>query len=158
MPSQINELLFKEIKTMVDSSPSYILCDPSKLTAEQQLKVRSGLHKIGASMKITKLSLLKKVVADDVKGMLDSKVTIALVSAEDMVGAAKVLSQFTADDRLTYKGGHMDGAAIDVAGVKRLASLPDKQTLRGMLVNVLAAPIVGFARVIAEIEKKNKGE
>ena len=48
----------------------------------------------------------------------------------------------------------MDGQAIDAAGIKKLASMPSKQTLRGMLVNVLAAPIVGFARVIAEIEKK----
>lgn len=157
MPSQINELLLTEVKAFVAKTPSFILCDPSKLSSEEQIAVRGGLHKAGAKMKVAKLTLLKQVVPDSVKPFLDGKTTVALVATEDMVGAAKVLDEFTKDDKLTYKGGLMDGAALDVNGVKRLASLPDKQTLRGMLVNVLAAPIVGFARVIAEIEKKQKG-
>jgi large subunit ribosomal protein L10 len=158
MPSMINELLFKDVTDFVAGAQSFILCDPSRLNSEEQIKVRTGLHKAGAKMKVAKISLLRKAVADDVKPFLDGKTTIAMVIAEDMPSAAKVLDAFTKDDKLTYKGGALDGAAIDVKGVQKLASLPDKQTLRGMFVNVLAAPIVGFARVIAEIEKKQKGE
>lgn len=158
MPSQINELLLRDVKALVDASPSYILCDPSRLNSEEQLKVRSGLNKAGAKMKVAKLTLLRQVVPEAVKSCLDGKSTVALVAAADMVAAAKVLDEYTKDDKLTYKGGLMDGDALDVAGVRRLASLPDKQTLRGMFVNVLAAPLVGFARVIAEIEKKQSSE
>lgn len=157
MPSQINELLLADVEAFVKKSPSYILCDPTRLNSEEQIKVRGGLHKAGARMKVAKLSLLRRVVPDSVKPLLDGKATVALVATEDMVGAAKVLEEYTKDDKLTFKGGLMDGEALDVKGVKRLASLPDKQTLRGMLVNILAAPLTGFARVIAEIEKKQKG-
>jgi len=154
MPSLINELLLRDVKALVDSAPSFILCDPSRLNSEEQLKVRTGLSKAGAKMKVAKLTLLRQVLPEAIKASLDGKTTVALIAATDMVAAAKVLDAFTEGDKLTYKGGLMDGEALDVKGIKRLASLPDKQTLRGMLVNVLAAPIVGFARVIAEIEKK----
>jgi large subunit ribosomal protein L10 len=156
MPSQINTLLAKEVSDLVAKQPSYLVVDPSRLNSKQQLALRQGLHKTGAKMKVAKLAHLRRVVPEALRSQLDGKTTIALVAAPDMVSAAKVVDEYTKDDKLTFKGGVMDGAVIDAKGAKRLASLPDKQTLRGMLVNVLAAPLVGLARVIAEIEKKNK--
>ena len=80
--------------------------------------------------------------------------TVALVAASDMIAAAKIVADLEKAQKVSLKGGLMDGQVLDPAGIKKLASMPGKQALRGMLVNVLAAPIVGFVRVIAEIEKK----
>ena len=154
MPSMINDLLLKEVKAMVEANPSFIVLDPSKLKASEQLKLRRDLLGAGAKMKVTKVNLLRIAVPTGAGTMLDGKSTVALVAASDMIAAAKIVADLEKEQKVSLKGGLMDGQVLDSAGVKKLAAMPGKQTLRGMLVNVLAAPIVGFARVIAEIEKK----
>ena len=154
MPSMINDLLLKEVKAMVEANPSFIVLDPSKLKASEQLKLRRDLLGAGAKMKVTKVNLLRIAVPAGAGTMLDGKSTVALVAASDMIAAAKIVADLEKAQKVSLKGGLMDGQVLDPAGIKKLASMPGKQALRGMLVNVLAAPIVGFVRVIAEIEKK----
>lgn len=157
MPSMINELLLKEVKALVDANPSFIVVDPSKLKSNEQLKLRKDLNGAGAKMKVTKVNLLRLVVPKDAAKFLDGKSTVAVVGASDMIAAAKILADLEKEQKVALRGAIMDGQALDSAGVQKLAAMPSKDTLRGMLVNVLAAPLVGLARVIAEIEKKQKG-
>jgi len=154
MPSMINDLLLKEVKALVEANPSFIVFDPSKLKSNEQLKLRRDLLGAGAKMKVTKVNLLRIAVPASAAKILEGKSTVALVAASDMIAAAKIIADLEREQKVSLKGGLMDGQVLDSAGVKKLASMPGKQALRGMLVNVLAAPIVGFARVIAEIEKK----
>ena len=154
MPSFINELMLNEVKVLVAASPSFIVLDPAKLNSADTLKLRKTLRGVGAKMKVAKVALIRRVVPESAAKMCDSKSTIALVLASDMIAAAKVVADLAKEDKVSLKGGLMDGMSLDVAGIKRLAELPSKQTLRGMLVNILAAPLAGLARVIAEIEKK----
>lgn len=156
MPSFINELMLNEVKALVDKTPSFIVIDPSKLGSEDTLSLRSQLRSSGAKIKVAKVAILAKAVPASAAKLLDGRSSIGLVLADDLVTAAKIVQTFADESKLTVKGALMDGQIFDVKGVKRLAELPSKQTLRGMLVNVLAAPLVGLARVIAEIEKKQR--
>lgn len=108
---------------------------------------------------MAKVAIIQKVVSAPAAKMCDGgRCSIALVFASDMIGASKIIADLAKEDKLTVKGGLMDGESLDVAAIKRLADLPSKQTLRGMLVNILAAPLSGLARVIAAIEKKKQGD
>lgn len=158
MPNFINEMMLAEVKTLVEASPSLIVLDPAKLNSAQTLKLRSDLRAAGAKLKVAKVAILQRCVPDGAKAMLDNKSTIALVLANDMLGAAKVVAELAKEEKITLKGGMMDGKVVDTASIKRLAELPDQLTLRGMLVNILAAPLTGMARVIAEIHKKKAGD
>jgi large subunit ribosomal protein L10 len=157
MPSFINELMLNEVKVLVAANPSFIVLDPAKLNSADTLKLRKDLRGVGAKMKVAKVALIRRVVPESAAKMCDSKSTIALVLATDMVAAAKVVADLAKEDKVSLKGGLMDGLSLDIAGIKRIAELPSKQTLRGMLVNILAAPLSGLARVIAAIEKKKSG-
>jgi large subunit ribosomal protein L10 len=156
MPSFINSALLTDVKALVAASPSFIVFDPSKLKSGDQLKLRKSLSGAGAKMKVTKVNLARIAMPQQAHKLLDGKSTIAVVAATDMIAASKIIADLEKEEKLTLRGGIMDGQALDAAGVKKLAAMPSKQALRGMLVNVLAAPIVGLARVIAEIEKKQK--
>jgi large subunit ribosomal protein L10 len=157
MPNFINKMMLDEVKTLVDASPSLIVLDPAKLDSAGTLKLRSDLRGVGAKMKVAKVAIFERVVPESAKKMLDSKSTIALVLTKDMLSASKILASLAKEEKISLKGGVMDGKAVDVASIKRLAELPDQLTLRGMLVNILAAPLTGMARVIAEIHKKKGG-
>lgn len=154
MPSFINELMLKEVKALVDKTPSFIVIDPAKLNSGDTLKLRTQLRSIGARLKVAKVAILSRAVSAEAGKLLEGRSSIGLVLGGDLVGAAKACQDLAKEDKLVIKGALMDGQVLDVKSVTRLAELPSQQTLRGMLVNVLAAPLVGLARVIAEIEKK----
>ena len=158
MPNFINEAMLNEVKVLVDANPSFIVVDPAKLSSSDTLKLRKNLREVGARMKMAKVAIIQKVVSAPAAKMCGGgRCSIALVFASDMIGASKVIADLAKEDKITVKGGLMDGESLDLAGIKRLADLPSKQTLRGMLVNILAAPLSGLARVIAAIEKKKSG-
>lgn len=157
MPSIINELMLTEMTEKLSKASAMIVVDSSRLNSSDTLKLRKELRGVGAQLQVAKVAIIKRAVPSTVVGLCDGKCPIGIILASDMVAAAKLLTDLTKENKISVKGGLMDGLTLDPTGIKRLADLPGKQALRGMLVNVLAAPIVGFARVIAEIEKKKGG-
>ncbi len=158
MPSFINELMLKELSGVAANATSMILVDHSRLKSEETIKLRLDLKKVGAQLKVSKVRLLRRAIpASAAKIIEKSKGSVGVVLATDMVAAAKVVAALVKEDKVTLRGGLMDGATLDIATIKRISELPSKQQLLGMLVNVLQAPIAGFARVISEIHKKQGG-
>ena len=158
MPSLINTLMLGELQGSAAKAETLILVDHSRLNSEDTLKLRSDLRKAGATLKVSKVRLLRRAIPATAAKLIEkSKGSVGVVLAQDMVAAAKIVAELAKLEKLVVRGGLMDGATLDVATVKRISELPSKLQLRGMLVNVLAAPIVGFARVIAEINKKQGG-
>ncbi len=156
MPSAINQMMLTEVKALVDKSSSLILVDASRLKSNESLKLRKDLRGVGAQMKVAKVAIIARAVPAAASKMCEgTRSSLGVVMATDMVAAAKIVADLAKDDKVAVRGGMMDGQALDAKQLKRISELPSKHQLHGMLVNVLAAPIVGFARVIAEIAKKN---
>jgi large subunit ribosomal protein L10 len=75
--------------------------------------------------------------------------------SEDAVAAAKVVADFAkTNDKLVIRGGAYGGKALDVAGVKTLASIPTKEVLLAQLLGLMQSPISRTARVLAAIAEK----
>lgn len=151
MPNIINELAFEEVNSIVAEHPSIILIDPTGLKAGESLKLRRDLHQAGARMKLAKASLVRRAVPEEVAGKIEGKGSLALVGGEDIAAAAKVLKELEKEEKLSFRAGFIDGSALDGKEAKKLADLPGRQELYGMLCNVLAAPMVGLARVLNEV-------
>ncbi len=158
MPSFINELMLKELTSVASNATSLILVDHSRLKSEDTIKLRTALRKAGAKLKVSKVRLLRRAIPASAAKLIEkSKGSVGVIFASDMVAAAKVVADLAKEDKVTVRGGLMDGATLDVATIKRISELPSKQQLLGMLVNVLQAPIAGFARVIAAIHTQQGG-
>ena len=81
--------------------------------------------------------------------------TAVVIGYEDYVAPAKVVNDFAKDhDFYNIKAGVMDGKAIDVAEVKKLASLPSKETLYSMLASALLGNIRNLAVVLDQAREK----
>ncbi len=71
------------------------------------------------------------------------------------MAAAKVVADFAkTNDKLVIRGGAYGGKALDVAGVKTLASIPTKEVLLAQLLGLMQSPISRTARVLAAIAEK----
>lgn len=151
MPSLINELLLNEVKDIVEGSSAMLLVDPVGLKADESLKLRSDLTKIGASMKVCKARLVRKALPDGTENAVEGKGSVGIVSGEDIGAAAKIIRDLVKDEKVSVHGAVMEGTPLDSQRAIALADLPSKDQLRGMLVNVLAAPLQGFVRVLNEV-------
>jgi large subunit ribosomal protein L10 len=93
--------------------------------------------------------------------------TAIVYGGEGPNAIAKTLAEWSKQDKtLVVKGAVADGEFYDAKGVAALAKMPDKNTLRAMLLTgvlgsarglatVLAAPGAGLARVLqARIDKQ----
>ena len=75
--------------------------------------------------------------------------------SQDAVAAAKVVADFAkTNDKLVIRGGVFAGKALDVNGVKQLASSPPKEVLLAQLLGLMQSPISRTARVLAAVAEE----
>lgn len=144
------EELVAEMRDMFANSSTVVVSHYSGLTVAQLEELRGKMREAGASFKVTKNRLTKLALADSkFEGLADIlSGPTAIAFSEDAVAAAKATVEFAKkNDKLVILGGAMDETALDVDGVKALASMPSLDELRGKLVGVLQAPAQKLAAV-----------
>ena len=67
--------------------------------------------------------------------------------------ASKILVDWAkkAPDSLTIRGGFLEGRLLDVDAVKKLATIPDRETLYSLLASAVAAPVTQVATLVSEL-------
>jgi large subunit ribosomal protein L10 len=84
--------------------------------------------------------------------------TAVAFSTEDMIAPAKLMKQYADKfDKLSIKGGVLEGKAISTADVEALASIPSKEVLYSQLVYTLISPITKLAMAAKAIAEKLEG-
>jgi large subunit ribosomal protein L10 len=77
--------------------------------------------------------------------------TAVVTGAQDVCAAAKVMKNFSDEfKKPEIKGGVLDGALLDPAGIKALADLPSREVLLATLLGVLQAPASKLVRTLNE--------
>ncbi len=138
-----------------ERSKASFIVDYKGMNVEQVTILRKKLTGLQSEMKVVRNTLAIRALKEGSKqtdAMNDDFVgTNAIVFAyEDASASAKALSEFSKDvEHLKLKAGLMDGARLDAASVKQLASLPTKDVLRAQLLSMFNAPATGFVRVLA---------
>ena len=120
------------------------------LTVAAMTTLRARMRDAGAGVKVAKNRLaklaLKGTDAEHVADLLKGPTVIAY--SKDPVAAAKVAIDYAkVNEKLVILGGAMGKTALDVNGVKALASLPSLDELRAKLVGLLVAPATKIAQL-----------
>jgi large subunit ribosomal protein L10 len=73
----------------------------------------------------------------------------AIAYSRDPVAAAKVAVEFAkTNDKLVIVGGALGAQALDLEGVRALATMPSLDELRGKIIGLLQAPATKIAMVL----------
>jgi large subunit ribosomal protein L10 len=120
------------------------------LTVADMQKLRSQMKQAGASVKVAKNRIAKIALeGTDVAsiGTLLRGPTL-LAYSSDPVAAAKVAVDFAkTNDKLVILGGAMGKTALNVDGVKALATMPSLDELRAKLIGLIQAPATKIAQL-----------
>ncbi|WP_298668860.1 50S ribosomal protein L10 [uncultured Sphingomonas sp.] len=120
------------------------------MTVAQSTQLRNKMREAGASYKVSKNKLAKIALDGTDYLSLGEMLTgpVGLASSIDPVAAARVAVEFAkTNDKFEIVGGAMGANALDVEGVKALASLPSLDELRAKIVGLLVAPATKLATI-----------
>ena len=127
-----------------------VVAQYSGLTVAQMQNLRKQMKAAGASVQVAK-NRLARIALDGTPvasiGPLLKGPTLIAYSA-DPVAAAKVASAFAKDhEKFVLLGGAMGTTALNVEGVKALATMPSLDELRAKLVGLIQAPATKLAQL-----------
>ena len=125
------------------------------LDVEALSVLRAQARESGGRVRVVKNSVAKRVLAENpgLAPLADSLAgQLIYGTGQSAPSIAKVLKNFAKEhEELSIKAGVMDGSLIDASGVRRLADLPSREQMLGILAGALAAPIAKLARTLGEL-------
>ena len=165
-----------EIAEQIKGSEAVFAIDYRGITVAQVADLRTKLRDNDATFRVVKNTLTERAAdqadAEGLKVLLEGPTALTFVRG-DAAGAAKTIADFqrsTGGELLPFKGGLMNGEALDSAQLTAISKLPSRQVLYGQLVGMVASPITGLARSLngfvsglaialgGVLEKKESGE
>jgi large subunit ribosomal protein L10 len=144
-----------EIAAHIDESQAVFAVDYMGISVSQAAELRAKLRESDATFKVVKNSLTERAAdetgASTLKELLQGPTALTFVRG-DIATAAKALADYgRAIQLLPFKGGLMDGAALDAEQIRALSRLPSREALYGQLVGVVASPVTGLVRTLGAL-------
>ncbi|HMJ34876.1 MAG TPA: 50S ribosomal protein L10 [Baekduia sp.] len=165
-----------EIAEQIQGSEAVFAIDYRGITVAQVAELRTRLRESDSTFRVVKNTLTERAAdqadAEVLKALLEGPTALTFVRG-DAAAAAKAIADYqrsTGGELLPFKGGLMNGEALDAAQITAISKLPSRQVLYGQLVGMVASPITGLARSLnglvsglaialsGVLEKKESGE
>ena len=148
-----------KISESIKGAASMTIVEYRGLTVAQISELKKSLKAVGSSFSVYKNTLFTRASNDLGYSELDQYLSgsNAYVFSKELSAGPKVLAKFAKrNENLVIKAGLAEGRVLDAAGVKTLATLPDKNGLLSMFLSCLNAPIQKFAATVKAVaDSKN---
>jgi len=154
------EAVISDVTGLAAKAQTLVIAEYRGITVADMTKLRNTARSSGVSLSVLKNTLARRAVAGSSFDVVSDQMTGPLIYgfSVDAVAAAKVVAEFAkTNDKLVIRGGAYGGKALDVNGVKQLASIPSKEVLLAQLLGLMQSPISRTARVLSALAEK-KGE
>src|SRR5262249_8308274 len=122
------EQLVAQLKDKLKGANALYYTDFTGINVKKMTDLRRRLRRAGVEYVVIKNTLALKAVNESGLAGVRLKGPTGVVVAKDPITAAKVLTDFRKENeqRPAVKGGLYEGAAVDEALIKKLASLPTR--------------------------------
>jgi len=153
---KINEV--NELREIFKSNCGLIFTDHSGLKAEDAVRVRDRLIEINSYLRIIKNTLALIAAKDVYKDMNIEEIlkgpTSIVVSSEDVISAAKVISDFSKElDALKIKAGILENRLLDSEEMEKLAKLPSREVLLANLMISIKSPVIKLINILDSLTR-----
>ena len=140
----------KELAEELKDAGAIFAVDYRGISVPQAAELRSGLRDADARFRVVKNRLTLRAAdeagTESLKEYLEGPTALTFVKG-DAAQAAKTLFRLGSEwELLGYKGGLMDGEALDEDSFKAIARLPSRDQLNAQFAGVVASPLTGLVR------------
>jgi large subunit ribosomal protein L10 len=143
------------LATEIQESQAVFAVDYRGLSVPQAAELRGKLREAEATFRIVKNSLTERaadqVGAEALKELLAGPTALTFVRGDAALAAKAIADYAKATQLLPFKGGLMDGGAVDAAQITAISRLPSREALYGQLVGVVASPVSGLVRTLGAL-------
>lgn len=151
--------------TSIFTMPSVTFVNFHGLSVGDVSEMRKTLKNEGVKYTVAKKTLVKRIASEKklVGDMPELPGEIAVVypvekDTADVTATARGVYAFQKkfDGRVSIVGGIFDGAFLSGDAMLEIATIPSRDTLLGMFVNVINSPIQGLAVALGQIAEKRQ--
>jgi large subunit ribosomal protein L10 len=158
VPTQEKVETIEAFKGQLDGVTAVFLTEYRGLTVRQLSDLRKQLRAVSAEYKIIKNRLARLAIGESTLGGLNPHLkgpTGLVLSRPDPVAAAKTVPTFARTNQAcAIKVGFVDGQVLEPAGLKALADLPSKETLRAQIIGALNGPLTQLVGLLAAPQRE----
>jgi len=154
------QAVIDEVTGLAAKAQTLVMAEYRGITVADMTKLRTDARSKGVTLSVLKNTLARRAVAGSTFEIVGDQMTGTLIYgfSVDATAAAKVVADFAkTNDKLVIRGGAYGGKALDVNGVKALASIPSKEVLLAQLCGLLMSPISRTAVVLGALAAKKGG-
>jgi len=149
-----------EVENLIESlksAKSAALIDYQGLDAGQNTELRQKIKEAGGSMQVAKNTLLTRALTN-IGIKLEKEIagpTALVLGEKKQIEPLQAINEMAKElEKPKFKFGVLDGEFLPLEKVKKLVNLPDKLTLRSMVVNGLASPMIKLISALEFNQKK----
>ncbi len=144
-----------EIAADIQSSQAVFAVDYRGLSVAQAAELRGRLREADAVFRVVKNSLAERAAAEvgtpELTPLLQGPTALTFVRGDAALAARALADYGRLTQLLPFKGGVMDGAALDSEQLRAISRLPSREVLYGQLVGVVASPVSGLVRTLGAL-------
>jgi large subunit ribosomal protein L10 len=140
------------IAAEIDASQAVFAVDYRGLSVPQAAELRTKLREAETSFTVVKNSLSERaadqVGAESLKPLLTGPTALAFVRGDAAMAAKAIADYARAIQLLPFKGGLLNGEALEADQIRAISRLPAREVLYGQLVGIVASPVSGLVRTL----------
>jgi large subunit ribosomal protein L10 len=149
--------MLKTVETAINGAKSVVFVNFHGLTVANITEIRRNLRANNVGYFVAKKTITKKALeGKNIKGTQPAfEGELAIAFSEDLTAPARevYLAQKKFDKKISIQGGIFDGEYKSKEEMVVIASIPSRQVLLGMFVNLINSPIQRLAIVVDQIAK-----
>ncbi len=156
-PNLVNRLVVRELNAEFGGAEGLVVLSWDALKAKENEGLRNKLAAKGGKITLVRNSLARLVLKERgfevADGVIVGNTAIAYGSAEAVVYAAKLFTsaEVKKAGKVKIRAAVLEGRLLDSNDATALADVPDKKTLQGMLVGLIAAPSRGLVTLVNQV-------
>jgi large subunit ribosomal protein L10 len=149
--------ILKVLNDIFATAKTTVFVTYKRVAVNDQIIIRKKLLSENVNLKVTKKTLLKKVLGEKgIKGeMPELKDEIAFATSVDLLASAREVLPFTKTYKeLSIVGGIFDGTYKNAKEMMEIATIPSREVLLSKIAYLLKSPMQRIAIAVNEVAKK----
>ncbi len=145
----------EKLANEIEGSRAVFAVDYRGISVPGAAELRGKLRDVDASFRVVKNSLTERaadqVGAESLKELLSGPTALTFVQGDAALAAKAIADYARVTQLLPFKGGLMDGKALQAHEIIAISRLPSREVLYGQLVGVVASPVSGLVRTLGAL-------